>query len=804
MGKKITRRDFLKLSALIPFGLKPAEFALKLLREGFMQSHAVRNVIYEGRVMSIHQLATVDQGASIHLESVLGDLATIDSTGQTPSSCPGYLGNPVGEGEKIDFDKMTIKVGRSKPEEGRSGKVITQVLTERISPGDGMPVTDKYGTEISNSLLVYIEGNETRPVFFDRTESFNGVGFMKNRIVVNNQDGAVIQISNQEKEIKYWPPDNPLVAVQKIFTTQNIQKLDLDTLNLEMAYSINSPIILDILGLLNKALKSKTTGLADDELKRILDDLYDRVFSTDANPTSRSNFFIDFNKKYNVTAGDPITQVQSELIQGLDKRFISDIPLEASQSFDFIDAFLLIMKSQEDPNVKALLDQAKGQLGYMESLTLQILQNDKIKYQKLNEEMIRNEIQLPDHMPQLVVFPLVDAEGKRKYVMAARYESEKMQVIGGQRSGTDLLGEKYVFIGESDYDPLDNMSWANVLGYGKLSNDTSTGIWNLYDRQAFANNFSALSDNENLSNLDFSRWERAKYIGYSLDQRLPTYVSSNGPNPILKWYYDPEPSQQKIFAGFELIYNNEDEEIRKIFEIRPNDHMLTTHDYKIVKPINNRPFIYVGNFPYAVLEVTDPINDLIRRGHKSVSALNLMPHTDAAAMMVGLTEQPEFGLLRQYLQDSGIELPHINSNIKEKAHSLVIATEETSCTKYRIIKGPFGNWGTITYFPEETKEKIVPKNMVLGAFEIKKLENRDGVLTDMIIIAGHDNENYFYAVPLESMMFAGVESNISLMLAKVAAAGATLYGGYQLATVLKESGLAKQIFGPLMKAILGK
>lgn len=759
-------------------------------RLGFLQDNNINVVVLNGDTYSLDDPSFTSQAVSKTVNQVVDQLMMIDSSikqGIIPPNVEGYMGEKISKDYLPSFENASINCDTNE-----KGDTIIQVRTlQKKGPWIAIPGLDIFGAKRS-MLVAFKDKQSDGPKF----AWFDNVDSGKNTIEVDTKNGAVYQI--------FENPSN-LVSrlVGNIKASLTVQKVDFNSNRFVLQHLASSPqYITDIVNVI-----IQISNQYDKEIPEIrtfiLEKIYSYLFSPDATAETKSNFIDLINQeyfnKYNKNGPLSLTAEQKQIIDSGTLSFVPEIPVSLKRAVDLVGAIRLLFEGNNAAGgVREIIEMMdNGVVGGRNASALlsTALPGDITKAEALVKNIADQRIRLPQNIPQLLILRLVkrDITGTvidTKQVLTARYSSYDMKEMVGGPSTAVLPGETILFINDSKIDdptaPFDN------------------AFKDIRDRN-FSQRFRQVSGRR--TKLDLKTWENGRYTdGWEIDESTG-YESMSGQ---VDMFYDPALTSNNLFAGMIIEGKAKNgKPLTTVIELKPKA-FGTFYSSRIVSKgtYANRPVPIFGDYPSAVLKVTDQVKKAIAKGIFEVSRFGFMEPMEAAEMIIGLGSPVDYTNLAGFLGTNNTQLPTLKQKqtlgeLIEGPHSMVIVSEDALCKRYTIEKS---FWREDKYISQSKIEDQpnsgeIKANMVLAA---RKIININGI--DQVVIAegkeiidGLTIETV-YTVPLNSVMFAGVETDFELFVLRAAELGAVVFGGVKLFANPTVRNLTKLLFKALTRS----
>ncbi|MEK7633824.1 MAG: twin-arginine translocation signal domain-containing protein [Patescibacteria group bacterium] len=591
---------------------------------------------------------------------------------------------------------------------------------------------------LQTSLLLVMEEKEDNPCWVDRIDSG------ESKIVVNGETGSVYQATRGNVTLNG--------ILQGAFKGSIVvEKLNINTKTFEPIMLPGSPDFINNLA-----------GVMSPYLSQNLDEtfytkFYSEFLSTDATSESRSKFLREYNKTFDLPVNaNGYTGDQNKWIDFFTKFYDSNIPMNMDMAIDIIGAFRILLESDQTDLAQLVgIARQNGNFSILAPKDTISNQSNDPNRQDLMTRIAERNIHLPFEVPRLIKFKIIKGS-EIKWVLAAGYSADDMYLDTPQK--IVIPGETTRYIDES------------IDENGLLNNGANNDF------------FHQFKTTNNLD-IDLKYWEKSRFgDGWNIDQRSISELADDN----VRLFYDSE--QNRIFSGA-VIQNGPNQ---SLIEIKPGAWFEKT---PIKQQAKNRWYLFSGNNPYGVLDVTDTVRDHIKQGYTDISQFALLKPIDAAAMILGLMDTDiNYYNLNNYLGLEKIKLP-INIQMegaeKNQANSYVVVMDDNvPCYHYSRANG-FSRWKRDENFV------TLQKKMLLGAYKIEQIEDKD-----MVVIAD-DNKNKYY-VPAESVMFVGVKSSLGLLIKDIVLVGALAFGAYKLSTIPIGKGTIGDLITKLLKSIIGR
>jgi hypothetical protein len=783
----MSRRDFLKLGAAgiaataaatllrtdaHALGGDPAhersEFVfsmrerLSIESQEFLRNHHINTLNYEGRTVSIDDPSIADDTSlANHLDLVVGQLRNIELAGQKPNPIASYKGDVTPPDVHLNFDRTTFTVGRTEKNE-----LLTQTTIGKVN-SNGIAETEFDFNQLRKSMLVSKQGKENNQVWFDNVRTVDMLRGKTSQILVNAKQGTVFQLTYDTQNVLQS-------AFSGLRGSVALERLNDAGTSMEIAFLPSSPAFLTTLNGLKSLLTNKGTLF---QAQGRIDEMYESVFSPRATAASRSAFF--------QALGIDEQTLHDSGMGVLNTLYSTDFPTNMDMSVQFMGAYRFILEILRDQNsTQAYLNEANQKGLLFSSLIPQesVPTSPDDAGQKLREvtnSILQKEILLPNAIPQLHILQMRNNlnPSEVKQVLVARYPADDTSVLNSFAT-TVIPGEQIEYISDvGGTEPMD------VFGYG---------MFNSYDKETLARSFKSIGNTQYTdgSHAGWSADMTQKLYGWSVD---PTAGVLEARQNYVRLYYDPAANGSRLFTGMELPIKDG---VGKIVELRPGS--MKSKNFTTRVQSSNRSVWFTGDYPYSILDVTDKVIELRKKGFTTASQFGFMSPPEAAEMVYGLSGAVDYSRIEQFLgaqRDAMIQYGN-PGGIFDSAHSILIAQNATQCTRYRMEEKSSW-WGFV-----KTKEYVasgteqIEKNTLLRAYELMTINGKK-----MVVVAKNKDDGTLYAVPETAMQFVGVDSDMMIDLQKAIIAAAIIWGGYKIYSIPSVSGALETLSKALVKAV---
>lgn len=784
---QISRRDFLKASGAALGGLALAamfpgivsakegqqpqhsgEFVFSLRQrlsvesQEFLFNHNIRTVSYEGRTISIDDPTLADDYALAgHFDAILGNLRSIELSGQKPQTISGYRGDVTPATIRNNFDRVSFLINKTDKQE-----YLTQTFIGKAD-GNNLPETEPWNWfELRKSLMVSKQGLEHKSAWFDNVRSGGFASGKDSQVVVNAEKGTVFQLTFDKQNIVQ-------TAFSGLKGSVSVERLKDDFSSLETSFLPTTPAFVVILKGLrdlfnNRGVLGSVTGN--------IDTLFEQVFSPRATVESRMAFF----RGIGMSEQDFI----DNSLGPLNTLYSADFPTNMNMALQLMGAYRNILELVQNPHIADnYISEAKNNHLLFSSLIPSepiptAMDDAGQKLRDVTNSILQKEILLPHSIPQMHILQMKNTYDptKVKQVLVARYSANDTSTLNSFAT-TVMPGTNVEFITDvSSADPMDifNHGWLNNYDKDALQLRTRT----VNSAQYATGNPSTWSTDNRLS-------------GWSVDQTVPAVEIRK---EYVRLYYDPAAHQSRLFAGIELPQRDG---TGKIIELRPGS--MKGKNYTQRQQSSNRTVWFTGDYPYSIHDVTEKVIELRKKGFTTASQFGFISPPEAAEMVYGLAQSVDYTKLEQFLGEQRNALLQYSdpAGIFDKAHSILLAHKPTSCTRYTMQEKSsfFGFIKTKEYVP--SGNQAVDKNTLLRAYELMTINGKK-----MVVVAKNPNDGSIYAVPESEMQFVGVDSDMLIDLQKALIAAALVFGGYKIYSVPGVSNALSSLTKTLVKAVI--
>lgn len=774
--EKFPRRTFLKLAAGIVGGAffaacDPRNYeALPLYR----QPYCPEAVIYKGRLTSLSDLPSNVKNHLTSVNQVLNRVIENAGQGIRQPNPNGYLGGELTGDWQLDPAKKTIMV-----DETNEGRLITQVYIGRIMPSQvsggfewGPYLTAKAYNK--KSLFLVVEGNEENPLWFDNVESEDG----KNTIRVNVKNGKVYQIHVvDEPNIfeRWWKQKQ---------TEINITSLDLTRYDntFRPAETVFSPrfmkVIYEFIEGLKQLINNEYSEYSDEDrinfLNLFFDHLYPKLFFSNLSEEQKIAALLEINNFFGLSG--ELQDWQSNLISELSQIDL-DVPIDLKTSMILAETVKFILDSLLNKNFNQNDQSGIRQffndlIEHVKLMTPIIDKPQSNLDQEALKSILNKEIELPIQIPELYLVKvkktkLLTGDVYDQWYLIGRYQGDESDVDEtriGAGSGEFAAREFFYTFGEVDEDLV------------KLLRPYEVAIDGLP---------KMISDGPFKNDLSFNQPMRFDEISQDDSEAVrkidPKYI---------EFFWDP--SQKRIFPGF---YNPEN----------PGEVILLHYgnawrDIDNERIFQNRELPLIDANPKAISDVTEVVTDLIRRGYTTASIFGLKDPAFTAGLAINMETYIDYSDLSKILNspnflNNGViyigEKNLFQANFNDNSYLIFAKGPDLKPTKiFHFINGD-GREGFIE----------LTHDIILRLIRIKKLnvDGKEGYYG--IIAVNSENENDFYAVPMNSVFNVGADSDIKVFAENVLKIAPWLVAAYGVYRIIKAMGPAGATLDSVGKAI---
>lgn len=786
---QFSRRDFLKASGIALGGLALAAMSsqtahaldegqpqqkepfvysmrerLSTASQEFLQNHNIRTICYEGRTLSIDDPAIADdRSLANHFDSIVNQLRSVELSGQKPKNVAGYKGDETPPDVSLNFNRVTFSISKTEDQ-----KLITQTVIGKVGDNGFAEVEPWNWFELRKSLMVTKEGKEDKPAWFDNVRSGGFMSGKNTQILVNPSIGTVFQLTTDSQN-----------ALQTVFSglrgAVSVERLKEDMSSMELSFLPTAPAFLHILNGLKDIFTNR--GIFG-QVQTRLDEFYEQVFSPRAKPETRRAFF--------ESIGISNTEFKDAGLGVMDTLYATDFPTTMDMSLQLMGAYGFILNLIQNPtSAQAYLKEAKDKGSLFSSL----IPADPIptaadepgqKLREVTNSILQREILLPHSIPQLHIVQMRNNFDPSlvKQVLVARYAANDTSTLNSFAT-TVIPGENIEYITDvNGSTPMD------IFGYG---------FFNQYDRDKLELKMRTISNRQyvNVDPTSYSPDANQKLAGWSADPNAQVVEIRK---EHVRLYYDPAANQSRLFAGVELPQRNG---TGKIVELRPGS--MKGRNYTERKTSSNRTVWFTGDYPYSIMDVTDKVVDLRKKGFTTASQFGFLSPPEAAEMVYGLAETNiNYAKVESFLgEQKNAMIQYGNPGGPfDSAHSILIAHKASKVTRYTMEEkgGILGLFTTKEYVPSGSE--TVERNMLLRAYELITIKGKQ-----MVVVAKNRDDGTIYAVPEADMQFVGVDSDMLLDLQKAIIAAAVIFGGYKIYSIPGVSNALNTLTRSLVKAV---